>query len=400
MLLQATASSATFNITGSNTTVQELGIRYVTQGTSGGNAIRVGVGFYNYFSDLYVDQADIALLMDSGANGVILQQFFFEDSTTSGIRVFNAANMLVTDGSILNGNTTTFCTAGAISLLDFVEGCNFVSVSIYQGVRPLFTFASVYAQGSRPAYNKFHGCYFDAGAGPAIVADCVEIDFTDCWFSNGRGAAGAGVELGLCDGIRFTGGQAINCGGHGAVIGASAKRVVFNGFAARGNSVDAANTYDGITVAANATDFVIEGCTATNDVVVWGTQRYGVNVAAGTSDRYIITGNLLTGNGTGGVNDGGSGTTKYISYNTGYRTSNSGAAQIAIGASNVTINHGLAATPAQTDIQTVPTVDINAGGVARWWVDNVGSTTFRINVNTAVVGADLFFAWSARTKGA
>jgi hypothetical protein len=135
-------------------------------------------------------------------------------------------------------------------------------------------------------------------------------------------------------------------------------------------------------------------------VVVWGTQRYGVNVAAGTSDRYIITGNLLTGNGTGGVNDGGSGTTKYISYNTGYRTSNSGAAQIAIGASNVTINHGLAATPAQTDIQTVPTVDINAGGVARWWVDNVGSTTFRINVNTAVVGADLFFAWSARTKGA
>jgi hypothetical protein len=79
----------------------------------------------------------------------------------------------------------------------------------------------------------------------------------------------------------------------------------------------------------------------------------------------------------------------------GYRTHNSGTSDVAIGTSSTTVTHGLAETPVNGDIMIVPRFDINLGGVARYWVDTLTSTTFKINVNTNVSGNTIAFAWTA-----
>lgn len=83
---------------------------------------------------------------------------------------------------------------------------------------------------------------------------------------------------------------------------------------------------------------------------------------------------------------------------TGHKTHNSGSADLTVGNASVTVTHSLAETPANGDIMIVPRFDINAGGVARYWVDTLTSTTFKINVNTAVTGSNIAFSWTANIE--
>jgi hypothetical protein len=400
VIQQATASAITINCDispsiNSYGSVENLSIVYSSQGTAGGTAINLGNCFYVDVVNVYVYRAYIGYAGGTSSNSCLVERSSFEDCTHIGMWVFDSENISANWTYVLNSNTT-LCALGCFRLENLAQGCNFSNCYTFQGAYPLISTASVYADGVRPAFNKFEASYFDAAPNPAIVEKTIETDFDNCWFSNGRGNLKSGVELSQTDGIRFTGGQAINSGAYGALVNANCTRTVFNGFAARDNSVDAANTYDGIAFAANTTDFTVTNCILTNDVITsFGTQRYGINVAAGTSDRYIITGNLLTGNGTGGINDGGSGTTKYISYNTGYRTSNSGSATVPSTQTSIVVDPGLSPTFTVNDVLATAQGDT----LERWWVEAVSSTTFKIQLASAAA-ANRTFSWSVRTKGA
>ena len=73
----------------------------------------------------------------------------------------------------------------------------------------------------------------------------------------------------------------------------------------------------GIEVAAaGTTDFHVGGCRFGNGMIpgpAGGTQAYPVRVLVGASDRYLIVNNLMAG--SGGVVDGGTGTSKAVSGN-------------------------------------------------------------------------------------
>lgn len=166
------------------------------------------------------------------------------------------------------------------------------------------------------------------------------------------------------------------------------------------NSQQGSALHDGISVAAGVEKFsIIGGKSGAGGLFGTNNQRYGINVESGASNNYAIIGVDVLGNVTGGINDGGTGGEKHIYGNVGYRTSQQGSALISSGTSSVTVNHGLSVTPAQTDFITIPTVNISAVGITNWWVDNVTSTSFRINTN-ANVTANTFFAWTVRTRGA
>lgn len=84
------------------------------------------------------------------------------------------------------------------------------------------------------------------------------------------------------------------------------------------NSVAGSTTYHGVSVGGGATDFAISGNVIGNLVGAAGNnQGYGVLVNSGASDHYSISGNLLRGNVTGGLIDGGSGTDKSVHSNVG-----------------------------------------------------------------------------------
>jgi hypothetical protein len=92
---------------------------------------------------------------------------------------------------------------------------------------------------------------------------------------------------------------------------------MFNNCSFMENSIGASGTYSGLIVSANTTDFSVTNCVA-GGVGMYSTtnpQNYGIEVVAGTSDRYIISQNLVTGNVTGGVSDSGSGVNKSVTAN-------------------------------------------------------------------------------------
>ena len=310
-IFQSVASAKVFNVTASYTTISSLSIEYSSQGTAGGAGININGALYCAIDDIYIYRAYIGIDFTNNSNSNQLTRFVCEDSTYIGISVFNTFNIMASTFQVLNSNTT-LCSLGCIRLAGFSEGNIFINGHTYQGAFSLTTGATSYAMGQRPSYNKFHCVYLDASASGAVLDKIVELDFIDCWFSS---RPGNGAYLNEVDGIRFTGGGAINCDQNGVLVESLAKRVIFQNFMARSNSVSSANTYSGIIFAANTTDFVVQGCTATNNIVTFGTQKHGIIVQAGTSNNYVITNNLVSGNATSGVADGGSGINKFVANN-------------------------------------------------------------------------------------
>jgi hypothetical protein len=82
-----------------------------------------------------------------------------------------------------------------------------------------------------------------------------------------------------------------------------------------GNSTDGVSSYHGIVVAGGISNFSIIGCKSGQGPRLTDNQGYGILVASGASNNYIIANNLLPGNNTGGMSDGGTGTNKSVSNN-------------------------------------------------------------------------------------
>ena len=77
-----------------------------------------------------------------------------------------------------------------------------------------------------------------------------------------------------------------------------------------GNSTSSSGTLSGIKIAANVNSFDIRTCRIGKLPTSAATQKYGIEIAAGTSNNYAIIGNDLNDNVTASMIDGGSGTTK------------------------------------------------------------------------------------------
>jgi len=75
-----------------------------------------------------------------------------------------------------------------------------------------------------------------------------------------------------------------------------------------------------------------------------------------------------------------------VRNNRGFKTENSGTATISSGNTYVDVTHNLASTP--SSVLVVPKSD------TRFWVDNVGSSTFRINIPSSL-DSDVTFYWKA-----
>jgi hypothetical protein len=145
------------------------------------------------------------------------------------------------------------------------------------------------------------------------LATCMEIDnaaLPD--FSN------LGIALGIV-GLKITGGKGIkisnsffNDSQQGAVQITGGSDIVFTGNTINDSAAAAANTYDGISVAAGVSKFNITNNRIGNWLFGGNTFRNGISVAAGASDQYVILGNVIDGVGTSTISDGGTGIKKQV----------------------------------------------------------------------------------------
>ena len=128
------------------------------------------------------------------------------------------------------------------------------------------------------------------------------------------------------------------------------------------------------------------------------------------TDNSIIRNNFATNLGYGFVESSGSSGNTYIDNyfdvsntgldglgagtiiqrNQGYTTENSGNTTISSGNTYVDVTHGLSITPSINDINVAPMN--NMSSATKFWVANVTSSTFRINVDQDPAG-DANFTW-------
>ncbi len=221
---------------------------------------------------------------------------------------------------------------------------------------------------------------------------------TNCWASScGSVSSDAGMRIdegsGTIDGISVSNASITWGQGYGVLLGPS-ENVYFSNPRIHCNS--RAGSVDGFAVLSGVSKWgILGGAIGLGGIFTTNNQRYGIFINTGSSDNFSIIGVNLTGNTTGSLSDGSTGTNKTISGNAGCKTANQGTATIGAGLTTVSIAHGLVVTPAKEDIQITPVSD----GPERYWVSATTSTTFTISLSGAT-GADRFFGWSARIKGA
>jgi len=293
--------------------------------------------FAHDVTDIFFDQFSIVAIFDRLVLSSVTGTFTTSDILTGGTsgatgsvgEVVNSTTLRVNVGSknftvseTVTGSSsgatgtvvsqTVLHSLGGIRLFDQTEAVIFTNGDIIGGKFSITTDATVDATAVRPAHNKFTNVYFDSSDDGALFDKSIDFDFTACWFSN---RPNNGAVLNAVSHFRFNGGGAINCAKRGILVNTGAQNIFFSsGFAATGNSTETANTFDGIEFGSNVNDFVVQGCRL-GTTLGFGTQRFGVNVNAGTSDRYIIADNIVSGNGTAGVSDGGTGANKRVSDN-------------------------------------------------------------------------------------
>ena len=165
--------------------------------------------------------------------------------------------------------------------------------------------------------------YFDGGptgshhvagvvANPTGSGSVVNLLFTGCWASgqSGSGFTFQNSGTGAVTGVELIGCQALGNSGAGIALGSGSNisAIKISG------GIFCGNAY-GIYVNPGVTDFVIEGVRAGN--YTGGANGIGIVIASGSSDRYIITNNLLHGNTSGAISDAGTGTNKFVGGTSG-----------------------------------------------------------------------------------
>lgn len=395
IIRQTTASAKILNLSGNFTNICSIGFSYSATPTSGATAVYC-TGSYCTFEDFVIKSSDIGIHYKTGVAGKIAN-FEILDYETVGLQI-DSLNDIFVSKFIINAGNTSRGTLGGIRLIDKSEAVVITDGDILLGVYSMTTTATVFGVGTRPAYNNFTNVFFDSSALGVSLDKIIETEFVGCWFSGGRSGGGfAGCTISQTNSLNFVACRFFNCGGSGCLVGATTTRITFVACSFESNSVTAGDgVAHGLAVAPNTIDFTIANCKASNGLFD-GKQGYGIIVNAGTSSGYSICNNILTGNFTGSLSDGGTGTIKTISGNVGFTSLSVGASTITTGNTSVVVTHGLAVTPQDANIAISPLVSTGSNPL---FVDSSSLTSTQFTVRTtSAVASNFDFSWRAAVKG-
>lgn len=312
-IVQHALNAKIFNVPTSNIRITGMSLDYSGPPKAGAVAIYTS-GANNEFDHLYIRRADIGAEFLNMAGG-FLHHLQIWDYANVGVFIHNASDIYI-NNFILNANTSAGANGG-IRLQDRAEAIVVSDGEILAGVHSITMDAASNTVGHRPAFNRFSNVYADSSTQEGgYFTNAADTEFVGGWFSGGRSGSGyAGLLLNVTSGFRFTSTMFFNNGGNGASVMSGSVRTAFVNCKYSQNSVIAGTgVASGIEFQAGTTDFIVTGSTLSNDGYP-NTQKYGVFVSNGASDRYIISGNLVSGNQTAGIFDGGTGSNKSVTAN-------------------------------------------------------------------------------------
>jgi hypothetical protein len=239
-------------------------------------------------------------------------------SWNTGIKLGGVASGTVTSEVFKNGSIEgSAAFAGFMVELDSgcdtisFENCQFVQVSLGDSQCLMIHNTST---SNDPQWIKFTDCTFEAGLTKeaVVITQGILINFEGCQHATSKVAYDvSGTKALTIRDNKIVGMQneAIILSG-GTNIRISGNRIADTSLAANGGS-------NAIRTAANITDFSIVDNDFTTILASANQPFQNIVIPAGTSDRYWITGNTFANFNGVGLNDGGTGTNKFIHSNAG-----------------------------------------------------------------------------------
>jgi hypothetical protein len=333
-------------------------------------------------------EADFTGITMTGVGGRILFNVFSNGATGARRIVLGGADTSqLVMGNLMNLQAPGVDTGifidnnGAVKIIgnDIVGqgSCVQIAPSTGQAVFSVYSSQNFYDSGS-------YGLYI-APIGSGGVYRC---RFVGDWFGGhaNSGALMNATGSGVVDGIDFEHCHFYGNTGNGITVLGLAVNVRMKSNRAKANS-------SGVAVGANVSKFYISDlvCSPGDGLAA---NAIGISIDTGASD-YVIDGCDLRSQTLVNVSNHTPSATKIIRNTLGYATAANGSATVASGASTVNVTHGLAVTPAVSDILLTPTNDVTE----RWRVSATTSTTFTITLS-ASAAADRTFGWAARIAGA
>jgi hypothetical protein len=319
IIQQSTLSVDAIANSGSNNRFTNFQIKYPSLASAGYGLNNSGAGtlFSNVYDNLHVVNAFNAIR--SHNENVAFYTNIFASSVVNNGFFFDATSNVVLNTFDFSEDAGNYHTSGiGIYMPGACQGCLISNGEIFSFNRSL-SLGGVSGLANAPAYCQFMATYFNNGWQQDLISTGYDLSFVECEWSNGAkpgGDNGLGITGG--DLMKFTNCDFVICGAHGCLVQAGVTNTAFVACSFISNSqLAGSGVSSGLVFGAAVTDFVVQGCIVKNDSNISGTanQKYGILVSAGASDRYIIQGNLISTNVTGGVLDSGTGLNKLVSGN-------------------------------------------------------------------------------------
>jgi hypothetical protein len=267
-------------------------------GTSGANT---NITIDNIIATGAIEATGHTILLTAGRDyfmSNVITDNLEDEQPEAGIRLRDVSNVFI--------STSHFLRSGHGILIDPPAGDTVSKVFISDCKVELGDIGT--GGGSKSGVGK--GIYLIAGTATSTITN-VSISNTLCSENAEHGIMITGHASSTVDGVSINNCKSFENLFHGIAL-AKGINVEIEGCTIAGNDSGDSDTYNGINVTAGVTLFKISGNTIGQSSAAADTQNLGINIAAGASDEFQITGNTIVNNKNGSLTDASTGDNKVI----------------------------------------------------------------------------------------
>ncbi|HWK37053.1 right-handed parallel beta-helix repeat-containing protein [Sphingomonas sp.] len=293
--------------------IRDLGLIYSAPDPTG-MAILCNTCWRTYFQQLNIGRAATDAYVSTGiwvtgGNQVFVQDSVITYASRQSLYFANVGDVFLSDVEV---NQYDHSTSSAGVVFDTgVGGIYAINVNVTGG-HTGFLFQNTQKKYA-PNFGFFTNCLADTlnGVGWNFQAG-QSMRLTNSWSAT---AAVYGMQVRNVNGLSITDSRIYNSGADGILIEPGSRNVTIKDSTITGNSRAAPRRHDGISIAAGVSDFQILGNMIGEADGFGNFQAYGIRVAPGGSNNYMIVANELRRNLSGGMVNGATGLSKVVANN-------------------------------------------------------------------------------------
>ncbi len=326
-----------------------------------------------------------------GASGIIIEDLDISGMGGNGILLLATAGAPSADITI-RGCQVNDVGASGIQLQDYINRAQIVENKVSNWGMTFADRIGIVASRSGTDIVIAHNIITGNGAALGASVHGISVDTTRRVSVLGNiisGTIGYGIEVGFSRDVAVTGNVVSDA--HRAGIGVSGSGDLVSVSVALVGNILRSGAAQGVYIFVAAPTAVHANINVQGNTIM-GSGTYGIQ--ADNVDALLFEGNIIKDSGTAGLTFGANVTNPTVRSNVGWATENANVGTIASGTTSIAITHGLSVTPATKDIVITPTNN-PTNDPGNFWISNLTSTQFTVNVRNDPGSGGATFAWQA-----